>query len=65
MMKPELDIDMNKITHGEEKVALVLGIKHLSLQCSGCSNDLSSCLCHEICIYQDSNACYERPQILR
>ena len=57
--------DMNKITYEEEKVALVLGITSIFMV-RGCSNDLSSpCLCHEICVYQDSNTCYESPQILR
>ena len=38
----------------------------LSLQYCGCSNDLSSpCLCHEICVYQDSNTCDKCPQVLR
>ena len=47
---------MDKITYEEEKVAFVLGIT--SLKYGGCSNDLSSpCLCHEICVYQDSNPC--------
>ena len=55
---------MDKITCEEEKVALVYWV--LSLQYGGCSNDLSSsCLCHKICVYQDSNTCYESPQILR
>ena len=56
---------MDKITYEEEKVALVLGITSI-LQYGGCSNDLPSpCLCHEICIYQNTNTCYEIPQILR
>ena len=57
--------DTNKITYEEEKVALILELQ-LSLQYGGCSNDLSSpCLCHEICVYQNTNTCYESPQILR
>ena len=63
--KKEDKPDMNEITYEEEKIALVLGITSI-LQYGGCSNDLSSpCLCHEICVYQDSNTSYERPQILR
>ena len=38
----------------------------LSLQYGGCSNDLSSpCICHEICVYQNSNTCDKCPQVLR
>ena len=38
----------------------------LYLQYGGCSSDLSSpCLRHKICVYQDSDTCYESPQILR
>ena len=56
---------MNRITYEEEKVALVLGITSI-LQYGRCSNDLfPSRFRHEICVYQDSNTCYERPQILR
>ena len=55
---------MIKITYEEENVALVMGIT--SLRYGGCSHDLSSpCLGHEICVYQDSNTCYECLQILR
>ena len=56
---------MDKITYEEEKVALVLGITSIFTY-GGCSNDLSSpCLCHEICVDQNSNTCYKCPQILR
>ena len=57
--------DMNKITYEEEKVALIWELQ-LSLQYCGCSNDLSSpCLCHEICVDQNSNTCDKCPQVLR
>ena len=53
--------DTNKITYEEEKVALILGTT-----AGGCSNDLPTpCLCHEICVDQNSNACHESPQVLR
>ena len=58
-----------KLKHGvkyeEEKVALILELQ-LYLQYGGCSNDLPSiCLCHEICVYQNSNTCDKCPQVLR
>ena len=57
--------DTNKITYEEEKVALYWELQ-LYLQYGGCSSDLRSiCLCHEICVYQDSNTCDKCPQILR
>ena len=57
--------DMNKITYDEEKVALILGLQPY-LQYGGCSNDLPSiCLCHIICVYQNSNTCDKCPQVLR
>ena len=69
-VKPNIELkhdvkkpDTNKITYEEEKVALILGTTAV-FTCGGCSNDLSSpCLCHEIYIYQNSNACDECPQI--
>ena len=57
--------DMNEITYEEEKVALVLGITSV-FTVWWMFNDLPSpCLCHKICVYQDSDTCYESPQILR
>ena len=58
--------DTNKVTYEKEKVALILGTTAVYLQYGGCSNDLPSiCLCHEICVYQNSNTCDKCPQILR
>ena len=57
--------DTDKITYEEERLLWYWEL-HLSSHYCGCSNDLSSpCLCHEICVYQDSNTCYKSPQILR
>ena len=63
-IKPNIELkldvkkpDTNKITYEELQ---------LSLQYGGCSNDLSSpCLCHEICVDQNSNTCDKCPQVLR
>ena len=57
--------DTNKITYEEEKVALILGTTAV-FTVWWCSNNLSSpCLCHEICVDQNSNTCDKCPQILR
>ena len=57
--------DTNEITY-EEKKQLWCWELLLYLQYGGCSSDLSSpCLRHKICVYQDSDTCYESPQVLR
>ena len=57
--------DTNKITYEEEKVALILGSTAV-FTVWWMFNDLSSsCLCHEICVDQNSNACDKCPQVLR
>ena len=57
--------DTNKITYEEEKVALILGTTAV-FTVWWMFNGLSSpCLCHEICVYQDSNTCDNCPQVLR
>ena len=57
--------DMNKITYEEEKVALVLGTTAVFTVLWMFKLLTSSCLCHEICVYQNSNTCDKCPQILR
>ena len=57
--------DMNKITYEEEKVALILRITSIFTVWWMFKRLPSPCICHEICVDQNSNACYERPQILR
>ena len=50
--------DTNEITYEEEKVALVLGTTAVFTVWLMFKWLPSPCLCHEICVYQDSNACY-------
>ena len=57
--------DTSKVTHEEEKVALILGTTAV-FTVWWMFNDLSPpCLCHEICVDQNSNTCDKCPQVLR
>ena len=57
--------DMNKITYEEEKVALVLGTTAVFTVWWMFKWLPSICLCHEICVDQNSNTCDKCPQIFR
>ena len=53
--------DTNKITYEEEKVALVLGMTTIFTVWWMFKWLPFPCLCHEICVYQNTNTCYESP----
>ena len=61
----ELKHDTNKITYEEEKVALILGTTAVFTAWWMFKYLPSICLCHEICVDQNSNACDKCPQSLR
>ena len=54
-VKPNIEFD--KITYEEEKVALVLGITSIFTVWWMFKQLPSPCICHEICVYQYSNTC--------
>ena len=64
-VKPNIEFDKeskpdtNKITYEEEKVAFVLGITYIFTVEWMFKLLPSPCICHEICVYQDSDTCYE------
>ena len=66
-VKPNIEFDKeskpntHKITYEEEKVALVLGITTTFTLLWMFKWLPSPCLRQGICVYQDSNTCYERP----
>ena len=57
--------DTNEITYEEEKVALILGTTAVFTVWWMFKSLPSICLCHEICVYQDTNTCDKCPQVLR
>ena len=57
--------DTNEITYEEEKVALVLGTTAVFTVWWMFKYLPSICLCHEVCVDQYSDTCYESPQVLR
>ena len=56
--------DTNKITYEEEKVAFILGTTAVFTVWWMFKLLPSSCLCHEICVDQNSNTCDKCPQVL-
>ena len=57
--------DTNKITYEEEKVALILETTAVFTVWWMFKLLPTICLCHEICVDQNSNACDKCPQLLR
>ena len=57
--------DTNKITYEKEKVALILGTTAVFTVWWMFKGLPSPCLCHEICVDQNSNTCDKCPQVLR
>ena len=57
--------DTNKITYEEEKVDLILGTTAVFTLWWMFKLLPSICLCHEICVYQNSNTRDKCPQVLR
>ena len=57
--------DTNKITYEEEKVALILRTTAVFTIWWMFKLLPSPCLCHEICVYQNSNTCDKCPQVLK